>query len=162
MLSIDWTVKPMLDLSETEIDEITALVNVANRDHRGVFPGDRLGPGYLLEDYGDTLALSGRNQARLIACGALLNKENALWLYILAAHPDHRGQGLGAEMMLQAEKLAKRNGLPNLMLQAVDQGTLVAYYLSQGFKEVKRETKPEGHWGAVDSFELVDLIRPVT
>src|SRR5580704_5637971 len=151
----------MLELSELEIDEMTDLVNVANRDVRGVFQGDRLGPGYLLEDYGDTLALSGRCQNKLIACGAFLAKENALWLYILAAHTDYRGQGLGAEMMRQAEILAREQGLPNLMLQAVNQGTLVAYYEKHGFQEVHRDTKPKGHWGAVDSFELVDLVRPV-
>jgi GNAT superfamily N-acetyltransferase len=140
---------------------MTELINLANRGHRGVFPGDRMGPDSLRTQYADMLAMRGKAGERLVACGALRADEEALWIYILAVHPERRGEGLGAALIEEAERLAVERSKGWLKLQAVDAGSLIHYYLRLGFEEFYREVKPPGHWGARSSFDLVDLRRTV-
>lgn len=152
---------PVASMSGAELAEMRDLVILANADRRDLFPGPRLGPHTLEEQYGDDLAMRIRENGELVACGTVNPKEDALWVYILAVHPAKRGCGLGARLVDAAEAKASAAGKPRLRLQAVETGRLIAYYLRLGFEEEARERMPIGHWGAREPFDLVTLGKSV-
>lgn len=58
------------------------------------------------------------------------------WLYYLAVAPEHRGAGLGSQLIATAEELLIARGCPKLNLQVRGGNTrLIEYYKTLGFEE---------------------------
>ncbi len=155
-------VKAVAALSKAEVEAVTSLVNRANAGRREPFVGDRLGADSLVEQYGSGEMVGLFLAGRLIGTMTVCEERAALWVYLLAVDPLHRGERFVHVLLGQASEIALSRGLGWLRLDAVDEGGLVGYYLSLGFEEVERVTKPIGHWGATRPFELVTMERAVT
>ncbi|MFZ4506349.1 MAG: GNAT family N-acetyltransferase [Fimbriimonas sp.] len=153
------------DLSEDGVDEVSRFVNRANSpDHTPygeVFSGERLEPGGLLEEFSASHLICLRREAELVGTVVLTPGEGELWVNLLSVAPEERGQGLGEQLLSEAEAFAREHGASYLTLEAVHVGKLITYYLGIGFTELERNLIPAGVWDSHRPFELVKLQRPV-
>lgn len=157
----------MLEFSEIPVSiapaqvlqQATELINQANAVQNRLFPGDRLAPDSIANDYGHWLLVLGFMKGIMVATMTCEMREGDVKIGLLSVAPDHQGHQLGAKMLRRADQIALEKGLPSLILEAVDRGGLVPYYIKHGFKENSREQRPIGSWGAPEPFDLVTLSR---
>jgi len=65
-------------------------------------------------------------------------------------HPARRRDGLGRRLMDELELRARRRGIDQLTLDtATNQPEAVAFYRGLGYREVRRETRPDWTWTLV-------------
>lgn len=94
----------------------------------------------------------------LAACGYLEDTGRSVCLGKLAVHPDHRGRGLAARIVAEAEAVARALGRPVLELQTrVELEENHATFARLGFREVARTAHP-----GYDRPTSVTMERPVT
>lgn len=56
------------------------------------------------------------------------------WVYYLAVQPDHRGNGLGRELMSAAESWLREQGVPKLQLMVrADNSAVIEFYKRLGY-----------------------------
>ena len=79
--------------------------------------------------------LAGRDGDQLVATVMAGFDGHRAWVYYLAVSPDHRGQGLGRQMMAAAEVWLRAAGAPrlNLMVRADNQAAR-GFYEALGYK----------------------------
>lgn len=80
------------------------------------------------------LFLVGELNARAMASAMIGFDGHRGWVYYLAVHPDHRGQGYGRLLMAHAEGLLIARGCPKINLQVrVDNGAVLDFYDKLGY-----------------------------
>ncbi len=126
-----------------------------------MFPYDRLRPGGLREDYGDSKVVRGYLEHRLVGCVTFKVKGDAAWFSLLAVAPGSNGLGLGEALISEVDRIANREGAAWLRLDVIDLGKLVSYYEGLGFKEFSRVDYPIGQWNATIPFVVASMERPV-
>jgi ribosomal protein S18 acetylase RimI-like enzyme len=86
--------------------------------------------------------------ALLVPLHDLMNLAPGTWyLHALAAHPEHRGGGIGTALLAQADKLAASAGAPGLSLIVSDTNTGARrLYKRNGFREVARRKMVKERW----------------
>jgi ribosomal protein S18 acetylase RimI-like enzyme len=68
-------------------------------------------------------------------------------VHALAAYPDHRGRGVGAELLAEADKLASADGLSSLSLIVSDTNTGARrLYERSGYREAARRKIVKQGW----------------
>lgn len=92
------------------------------------------------------------DKARLQPIGGLLElEENAgesYFVNIIAVYPQHRGSGAGYALMLEAERLARRQNFPRMSLCTFDGDPgLLKFYRRQGF--AAKDSRPIGTYPAI-------------
>ncbi len=148
-------------LSQSEMREMTTLINLASQPHRRIFPGDRLAPGSIEEGYRDCLAICLRDSNDALAACVLTKKSGeATWLFLLTVRDDLQGLGVGSTLVDHAAAVAAEEESALLRLEAVDAGNLVPYYQRLGFVIEQLVLCPVGKWGATEEFRLATLARP--
>lgn len=81
------------------------------------------------------LALDGETE-EIIGCVHLSKETDALYFGMLTVEPTRQGMGIGKEMLVQIEKVAKRLGLQHIRMTVIKgRDELVAYYERFGFKK---------------------------
>lgn len=78
--------------------------------------------------------LAGIDGSELVATAMVGHDGHRGWVYYLAVAPDHRGRGLGREMMRACEAWLRERGVPklNLMVRGENTGT-AAFYAAIGY-----------------------------
>lgn len=105
---------------------------------------------------GETL-VTIRQGGRLVACGFLADTGRSVYLGKLAVDPAHRGRGLAARIVAEAEAMARTLGRPVLALSTrVELTGNHATFARLGFVEVARTAHP-----GYDRPTSVTMERPV-
>jgi ribosomal protein S18 acetylase RimI-like enzyme len=72
---------------------------------------------------------------------------NTWYVHALAAHPEHRGRGLGTALLAEADRLAARAGTPGLSLIVSDTNTGARrLYERSGYRETARRRMVKENW----------------
>lgn len=72
---------------------------------------------------------------------------HTLYVHALAAYPEHRGRGVGAALLAQAEELAAADGLSRLSLIVSDTNTVACgLYERSGYREAARRKMVKQEW----------------
>lgn len=149
------------EASEDFLRFATLVVNRANAAKVRIFPGERLEPDGIVDDYAHTFLTLAYHGAAPVATMVTHAIPPALKVELVAVVPESQGQGLTRFILDRADHLAGRQGLDRLLIEAVDMGGLIPYYQRLGFVEEFRELRPIGYWGASIPFDLVTMSRRV-
>ncbi len=130
----------------TQVDAICNLVNLCYRGERGwtteksLVSGDRLDSkevqGYLYSS--NTQLLVAIYQSNLVACICIekdRKNNDSVQIGLFAVHPDLQGQGVGKDILLQAEQFAakKLNITKYIMHVLTDRQELIEFYQRRGY-----------------------------
>lgn len=76
---------------------------------------------------------TSKNYVKGVVCTSIrrLGGETSLWVEHLATHSDYRGEGVGAELLYDAEERARLAGCGRAVLQATN--SALAFYERQGY-----------------------------
>ncbi len=160
-MSVEFVRIPIPEASEDLLKKATEIINLANAKYDRIFPGLRMDNYPLERDYIDYQLVLAKSEGEVIGTMTLIESKGGLKIELLAVSPKAHGQGMGSQLLAEASQQAKGQGLNRIWLEALDQGNLVNYYLSQGFQEDFREDKPIGFWNSSEPFVLVTLSRTV-
>jgi N-acetylglutamate synthase-like GNAT family acetyltransferase len=81
----------------------------------------------------DDLFIGAFEDEKIVGCCILTrNNENVVQLRQMAVHPDYQGKGIGAQIIVFAEKAAKDNGFKILMMHA--RNPVIEFYKKCGYE----------------------------
>ena len=151
---------PVPEASPEVLAQATKIVNLANAAYNRLFPGDRLRPNSIAEEYVQGFLILAHLDANPVGTVTIFIQEDKIKINLLAVSREAKGQQVGANILDFVDKIGREKGLQKLWLEAVDRSNLVQYYLSIGFTEAFRTLMPIGSWGAPETFDLVTMSRP--
>jgi ribosomal protein S18 acetylase RimI-like enzyme len=101
--------------------------------------------GYPLRD---PEPIEENEHALLVPLHELMNRAPRTWyVHALAAYPEHRGRGVGAALLAEADKLAAAAGLSDLSLITSDTNTGARrLYERSGYREAARRKMVKQEW----------------
>lgn len=147
--------------SDKDIQTATKIINEANAKYVRIFPGERLDNYPLRSFYEKYDLVIAEVDSTIAAVMTVIDLNEGLKVELLAVDLEFHGKGLGPKMLDEATRIAKSRGLSTVWLEVVEQGTLVSFYIRNGFTEKMREVKPEGFWLSTEPFTLVTMSRPI-
>ncbi|MBV8753279.1 MAG: GNAT family N-acetyltransferase [Hyphomicrobiales bacterium] len=97
---------------------------------------------------GEPESIANSEHALLVPLYELMNlAPNTWYVNALAAYPEHRGVGLGAALLGEADKFAAAAGLSGLSLEVTDTNTGARrLYERQGYREAARRKMVKDGW----------------
>jgi ribosomal protein S18 acetylase RimI-like enzyme len=137
---------PLEQAKKHQVNEICDLVNLAYRGEQGwtteaqLVQGNRCMPNevisYLSNPNTHLLVLIKDKQVQ--ACICIEQKEDCAYIGFFAVHPNSQGQGVGKEVLLQAEQFAlvHLNVTKAVMVVISQRIELIEYYESRGYCRV--------------------------
>jgi ribosomal protein S18 acetylase RimI-like enzyme len=146
-----------LNISTIEKNDFEALVNLVNSAYRGesskkgwtteadLLDGQRTDlqsiHSILLEPGAVLLTAKDENQ-RLVGCVYLQQQEHTLYLGMLTVAPDIQAKGIGNQLLLAAEKYARKNDCKTIRMTVIDvRHELIDWYKRKGYQSTG-EIKP--------------------
>ncbi|MFD2111221.1 GNAT family N-acetyltransferase [Thiorhodococcus fuscus] len=125
---MDISVREML---KEEASARLELLEAATQDLRRTYQPRASGGRCAVEATGVLVALNG---SALVGTAEYIQKEHHVYLQGIAVHSRYRGQGVCRALVLAAGEIAKRNGLPTLVLCAIEETGNVAIFEKLGFE----------------------------
>jgi ribosomal protein S18 acetylase RimI-like enzyme len=135
--------------SDSDVEELTRLINAAFVVEQMVFDGDRvddlgvrtyMGSGTFLiaEDSG------GPSTRGLVGCVYVETRDDRSYLGLLSVHPARQGRGFGRHLVTAAENFACRSGsrVMDLRVISVRGEQLLPFYRRLGYEFVRTEPFP--------------------
>ena len=129
-------------------DDVSALEKLVNSAYRGetsklgwsteahLLRGNRITEDELLEIFNDkqNTILKFTENNKIIGCVLLSNKENKLYLGMLAVSPELQNSGIGKKFLEKAEEYALKLGLPKIVMTVITiRESLIAWYKRHGY-----------------------------
>jgi ribosomal protein S18 acetylase RimI-like enzyme len=134
------------DATLADIDAITALVTSAYRGESSrvgwtteadILDGNRIDRGVLEHDLTrpDSRVLLAESDGKLLACAHIGKEDGAGYFGMFSVRPNLQGGGVGKQMMVEAERIARDEmGLAVMRMMVIDvRDALIAFYERRGY-----------------------------
>lgn len=72
---------------------------------------------------------------------------SSLYFGLAGVRPDRMGDGIGRQLVAEAERIARSEGFERIILTTIEEMGNVAYYERFGYRSVFVRELPVGHWG---------------
>jgi ribosomal protein S18 acetylase RimI-like enzyme len=130
-----------------DIPQIVTLVNSAYRGESGkvgwttesdLLGGQRTDPegiAEMIERTGARIELGLNSNDEILGCVYLEEKADSLYLGMLTVNPHLQSKGLGKELLLRSEEIARELGLKQIKLTVISiRKELIAFYERRGYQ----------------------------
>jgi predicted N-acetyltransferase YhbS len=135
--------------SDSDVEELTKLINTAFVVEQVVFDGDRVddlgvraymsgGTFFIAEDSG------GLNNKGLAGCVYIETRDGRSYLGLLSVQPARQGTGIGRQLVTSAENFARQSGARVMDLRVISArgDELLPFYRRLGYEFVRTEPFP--------------------
>jgi N-acetylglutamate synthase-like GNAT family acetyltransferase len=141
--------------TEDDVPALVPLINAAFVVEQVVFEGDRVDDLALRVYMSSGIFLVAEDAGRLVGCVYIETKNDRSYLGLLSVQPSRQGGGLGRQLVIAAEELARQSGSRIMDLRVISARgeQLLPFYERLGYAFVCTEpfppdlkTKNSGHY----------------
>lgn len=139
-----------LDFRSANAADIPLLLALVTAAYRGdasrqgwtteadLLDGQRIDAELLAADIAaaNSLILLGEHASKTLACAHVAARDDAGYFGMFSVWPELQGQGLGKQMLFEAERIAREKfGQTRMRMQVIDlRDELIAFYLRHGYR----------------------------
>ncbi|MFW9770164.1 MAG: GNAT family N-acetyltransferase [Candidatus Thorarchaeota archaeon] len=136
-----------------DLDEILSLVNITNKEwYSKIIPKEHYQEPFLTKEQLDNMStfmdfFVHRVDGEIVAVGSFsIRDEEIAWIPLMTVRSDFQRRGIGSELMLYLENLAKEQGFSNIQLETDSMADwALNFYTKHGYSVFKKEKNPWGH-----------------
>ncbi len=85
--------------------------------------------------------------------------ERALYFGMAGVRPERMGAGIGRQLVVEADRLARSEGFERIILTTIEEMGNVAYYQRFGYRSVYVRELPVGYWGLTKPVHHHGMVR---